>query len=372
MGANSSDHAPPLEQRVLVVFNQKVKESRKVAEYYAAARKIPAANLCAISLSDFEPYDGTAAVPWEEFASRVKQPIRKCLDAVGRKKILYVVFTYGTPYKITSVRRKRGVSVDQFVADIWDDTGQENQSLNPYFALSQSREGEYEPFVSLEEYRARPQAKTVYSVWRLDAANAALARRLVDLALQGEQSGFQGQACFDRRFGPDMNAIRDQRYGSGDWDLHRAAQFAREAGIPVLEDSHEAEFGTSPAPRRCDNAILYAGWYSLDHYNDAFYWNPGAIGIHLDSASAANPRGGFNWAANAVKKGITITAGSITEPDLFGLPHPDGIVRNLLEGANVGDAFLRNTQWLKWMILQIGDPLYRPLAGRAAAARTGP
>jgi hypothetical protein len=33
-----------------------------------------------------------------------------------------------------------------------------------------------------------------------------------------------------------------------------------------------------------------------------------------------------------------------------------------LEGANVGDAFLRNTLWLKWMIINIGDPLYRPFA----------
>jgi hypothetical protein len=33
---------------------------------------------------------------------------------------------------------------------------------------------------------------------------------------------------------------------------------------------------------------------------------------------------------------------------------------DLLEGANVGDAFLRNTQWLKWMIINVGDPLYTP------------
>ncbi len=359
--------APSLAERVLVVFNSKVKDSRKVADHYAAMRKIPTGNLCAIRLSDYEPYDGTESVPWDEFDARVKKPIRKCLDAVGRKKILYVVFTFGTPFRITSTPNKWGVSVDQFVADIWDETGQPNRSSNPYFAMSQSREGQYQPFVSLEEYRVRSDAKTIYSVWRLDGANAALARNLVDLALAAERSGLKGQACFDRRFGANMNAIHDSRHGSGDWDLYRAAQFAREAGLPVLEDSHDAEFGTSPAPRRCDHAILYAGWYSLDHYNDAFSWSPGAVGIHLDSASAANPRDGTNWSANAIRKGITVTVGAITEPDLFGLPHPDGFVRNLLDGANVGDAFLRNTAWLKWMILQIGDPLYRPFAAARGA-----
>ena len=42
------------------------------------------------------------------------------------------------------------------------------------------------------------------------------------------------------------------------------------------------EFGTPPAPSRCEDAAFYAGWYSLDHYNDAFTWKPGAIGIHLE------------------------------------------------------------------------------------------
>jgi uncharacterized protein (TIGR03790 family) len=151
--------------------------------------------------------------------------------------------------------------------------------------------------------------------------------------------------------------------------LHRAAQFARNAGFVVTEDSHEAEFGTPPAPARCDDALLYAGWYSLNNYNDAFSWRPGAVGIHLDSASAANPRGGRNWSANAIVKGITVTAGAVEEPFLQGLPRPDGIFYNLLVGANVGDAFLRNTLWLKWMIINIGDPLYRPFAKKRVPFR---
>ena len=67
--------------------------------------------------------------------------------------------------------------------------------------------------------------------------------------------------------------------------------------------------------------------------------------------------------ANALKQGITVTSGAINEPYLEGLPHPDGVVRNLFEGANVGDAFLRNTAFLQWMIINIGDPLYHPFRG---------
>ncbi len=115
-----------------------------------------------------------------------------------------------------------------------------------------------------------------------------------------------------------------------------------------------------PRPRRCDNAALYTGWYSLNNYNDAFTWSPGAIGFHLDSLSAFTPRGGENWAANALTRGITVTSGAVAEPYLEGLAHADGVFRNLFEGAPVGDAFLRNTAYLKWMIINLGDPLYRP------------
>src|SRR5581483_6553048 len=119
---------------------------------------------------------------------------------------------------------------------------------------------------------------------------------------------------------------------------------------------------------RCDGAAFYAGWYTLNHYNDVFTWNPGAIGIHLDSESLLNPRSGTNWGANAVLKGITITSGAVNEPFLDNLPHPDQMLLYLLHGANVGDALLRSTRLLKWMILNIGDPLYRPFPNGAPAA----
>ncbi len=358
----------PLPQRVLVVFNAKVKDSEKIADAYLAARDIPARNKCALRLdrlsSFYGPYDGSVSVPAAEWDKMVRDPIRKCLDAVGRQKILYIVLTYGTPYKLKDPPAGHGISSDQYLADIWNQAGEPPARVrNPYFSEAATSAGRYQPLLSLAAYRGRSDATTIYSVWRLDAPTPALALGLFQKAVEAEKNGLSGQACFDRRLGPDITALSDARHNAGDWDLYRAAQMVRYAGIPVLEDTHLEEFGSPPAPPRCDNAILYAGWYSLDHYNDAFTWNPGAIGFHLDSASAADPRGGTNWSANAVQKGITVTAGALAEPDLFGLPHPDGVFRNLLEGATVGDAFFRNTRWLRWMILYIGDPLYRPFPG---------
>ncbi len=345
----------PLNQRVLVVYNSSVKESKKVAEYYMRRRGIPARNLCRIWTS-YEA--GDATVSWEDFPDVIRNPVRKCLQKLGADAILYIVFSYGSPYRISGVSRGYGMSVDHLVADIWDRAGQKGSVANPYYAGTQSRV--YPAFVSLAEYRARPGTPTIYSVWRLDAATPALAEGLVDKAVLAEGTGLTGKACIDRRYGPDMASLGDEGYNAGDWDLHRAAQFLREKGVPVVEDANGAEFGTPPAPARCDDAIYYAGWYSLNHYNDVFSWRPGALGFHLDSMSLADPRGGSNWGANAIMRGLTVTSGAVDEPFLWGLPHVDGMVHDLLAGANIGDAVLRNTALLRWMIINVGDPLYRP------------
>src|SRR5882762_9470689 len=344
----------PLNQRVLVIYSG-APESHAVAKHYMARRSIPETNACKITVNSED------AVSQDEFERRVKVPVTKCLDAVGKQKILYIVFSYRTPYLLKL--SDRNLALDQFVADIWDEyspfrPGNETRP-HPYFGGAQSQGNAYAPFVPLAAYREEPHALNIYSVWRLDAGNANLAKGLVDKAIFAETNGLVGKGCFDLQYG-GMDVLPDFGSASGDWDIHQAAEFARRAGFPVTEDDKSAEFGTLPAPLRCDGAALYAGWYSLNHYNDAFTWNPGAIGFHLDSASATEPRGGINWSANAVIKGITITSGAVAEPFLTGLPHPDQFFLYLFQGANVGDALLRSTQWLKWMILNIGDPLYRP------------
>ena len=349
-----------LNQQVLVVYDPSVPDSVNVANHYLAARSIPTANLCAIS-----PPETAFALSWSTYVSTIRTPIQNCLNNLGTTNILYIVLAYIRPFGLHG-QNGTVYALDGYLADIWDQYMNQDafpypDLPHPYFASAQSQGNYYLPFVSLAAYRAQQNSLTIYSVWRLDGATAALAEGLVDQALAAEANGLNGQSCLDRRFGV-MSGIYDSGYGSGDWDLHQAANFSGQAGFTVTEDPNSQEFGTSPAPL-CPGAALYSGWYSLNHYNDAFTWNTGAIGFHLDSLSAADPRMGSNWSANAIKKGITVTSGAMAEPYLDGLAHPDGVFRNLLEGANVGDAFMRNETWLKWMILNIGDPLYTPFAG---------
>jgi uncharacterized protein (TIGR03790 family) len=348
----------PLAPRVLVIYNPTVPNSVTVANHYLASRGIPSANLCAIS-----PPETASPLPWSTYVSAVQTPIQNCLNAVGPNQILYMVFSYTRPFSLIAQNGKT-YAIDQYVADIWNqyDTADEfpyPDQQQPYFAVDQAQGNFYQPLLSLADYRAQPGSLQIYSVWRLDGATVALAQGLVDQAIAAEQNGLKGQACLDRKYGPIASQFDT---GGGDWQLHMAALFAGQAGFTVTEDSNPQEFGTIPAPN-CPNAALYSGWYSLNHYNNAFTWNTGAIGFHLDSLSAADPRLGLNWSANAIKNGITATSGAVAEPYLQGLAQPDGVFLNLLQGSNLGDAFFRNEAWLRWMILNIGDPLYLPFPG---------
>lgn len=352
LGANLSD-------RVLVVHNTAVAASISVANYYVAKRQIPAVNRCAItSASD-------SFISLNEYKTLIQTPIQKCLNAVGSTKILYIVMTYGVPYGILDKRR---FALDSYVADVWDQYTTQvfatiPNAVHPYYADFQAEGGYYLPFQSLASYRTTNTTKLIYSVWRLDGPSPALANGLVDRAIATELAGGPfGQGCFDWRMSLATNP--DLGYTSGDWDISRASSILRDAGIRTLEDSLDSQMTA------CPNAAFYAGWYGLT-YNDVFGWNPGAIGWHLDSSSAYNPRDAGFWAPGAIASGITATSGSLDEPYLEGMVRPSGMFRNLLEGANIGDAFLRNTRWLKWEIFYFGDPLYTPFAGGKAPFNSG-
>ena len=346
-----------LASRVLVVSNASFPESKHVAEYYMKKRGIPRENRCEIRTGP-QKLD-TQLLPWDQYDSTIAEPVKTCLNRVGKDRVLYIVLSFGVPYRLAKAPPNFGRAVDSYVADIWGEAQGTTQALNPYFDPATPHVGNYSQFVSLAEYRGHPGAKHIYSVWRLDGANEDLVRGLVDKAMEAEKTGLSGQACLDRRFG-EISKVKTFGYGEGDWDLYRAAEQLKKAGVSVTEDDNDAEFGHAPAPARCDDAIFYAGWYSLNHYNDAFTWKTGAIGIHLDSQSAEDTGRGPSWSGSALMKGITVTSGAVAEPYLTGLPHPGGIVHDLLSGSNVGDVFLRNTFWLRWMIINIGDPLYRP------------
>ena len=190
-------HCQALNERVLVVYNGAAAESLSVARHYLVQRQIPQKNLCRISVTAFD------YVNQDEFEARVRAPIRKCIEAVGKDKVLYIVFSYQTPYVVTI--QGRVFALDSFVADIWDEYSNSRPGnevgKHPYFGEAQSQGNAYEAFVPLATYRSQPRSANIYSVWRLDAANGDLAKGLVDKAIFAEANGLSGKGCFDLQSG---------------------------------------------------------------------------------------------------------------------------------------------------------------------------
>jgi uncharacterized protein (TIGR03790 family) len=360
--------------RVLVIHNTNSAfgtDSLDVAQYYRTRRGIPAANLCGIN------FPSNVSITEAQWLGGLRNAVRACLDAAGRTNILYVVMSHQTPYVIQRPSPAADGSLDSYIADVWDANSAVYFPSIPsgsqrYFMNAQSAGNVYSGFLTLAAYRLQPRSQLVYSVWRLDGATPAVAKDLVNKAVDTEAAGGllagpppAGRVYVDNTY-QTLNASPDEGFASGEFDLERMARMSEQAGLPLTQDRNQAEFGVAPAPLMAPDAMLYSGFYSLNNYNNVFGWKPGAVGWHLDSSSLTNPRGGSSWSARAIQEGITITSGSISEPFLFGLAHPDVVVRHLYQGGTVGDAFLRGTPWLKWKIINMGDPLYRPFPGGVA------
>ena len=111
---NPGSAQTPLNERVLVVYNSNGAESLERGQILHGRAQDSAGE----PVQDRGQFDRHRSIR-VEFESRVKAPVRQCLAAVGMQKILYIVFSYQTPYVL--MLRDRGFALDQFVADIWDE-----------------------------------------------------------------------------------------------------------------------------------------------------------------------------------------------------------------------------------------------------------
>src|ERR1035438_4602961 len=150
-GAAAVSHATQLAQSVLVVYNSADSSSTAVAQYYISKRGIPSANLCAITPPRID------WLYWGDFDSSVRTPIKNCLNALGSSNILYIVFTYNTPYDVIAPDTAT-YALDQFIADIWDQYTPPGQYgvppiSQPYFAIAQAEGNIYSPYVSFQNFR---------------------------------------------------------------------------------------------------------------------------------------------------------------------------------------------------------------------------
>ncbi|MCK9376827.1 MAG: TIGR03790 family protein [Syntrophobacterales bacterium] len=195
-------------------------------------------------------------------------------------------------------------------------------------------------------------------VGRLDGPTPAVARRLVDDALDTEQAGLTGVFYIDSRGLSGQAAV-----GTYAWFdqhlLHLYDLVHKSSKLKVVLDKNPAVF----PPGSCPDAALYCGWYSLKKYVPAFKWQKGAVGYHVASYEASTLKQPESqvWCKRMLEEGVAATLGPVTEPYLFSFPLPDQFFPLLMTGKlSLLEVYFRTVPEASWMQILIGDPLYRP------------
>jgi len=207
-------------------------------------------------------------------------------------------------------------------------------------------------------------APPVLMVSRLDAPTPTHVRNMIDQAIETESRGLVGKVYVDARGmkkGPPFSS------GFYDADLQNfATRFRDHSAYTVQLENTEQRFSQ---PEQAPDVALYVGWYRLRHYEDAFTFNPGAIGYHIASGEAVsihNPNES-GWCKNALERGITVTLGPVGEPYLDAFPLPTEFYGLLFSGRySLVEAYFLSKRYVSWKMVLFGDPLYRPWTEGAA------
>jgi uncharacterized protein (TIGR03790 family) len=358
---------------VVVVYNARMRESKDVANHYAARRNVPASQILGLDLPTGETmsrteYHEQLQQPLLHFLQQKKLFIYSPLAAANEQKDLkpidakvrYAVLCYGVPLRIAEdpllpdpgsemVReplRRNGAAVDSELATL----PVQNSSL-PLAGPQVNR-----LFACRYAYSLDP-TNGLLMVARLDGPNAAVARALVDKALEAETDGLWGRAYFDLR------GITNGAYKEGDDWIRAASEITRRFGFEAVVDDKPETF---PAAFPMSQIALYAGWYDTDasgpFRRPKVEFMPGAFAYHLHSYSAHTLRTTTqNWCGPLLAAGATATMGCIDEPYLDGTPNIAVFFAALLPGGfTFGEAAYACQRVVSWQTTVIGDPLYRP------------
>ncbi len=360
----------------VVLFNSNDPESRELALYYAARRKIPIARIVGLDCPT------TEEISREEFNARIAIPLKKQFVSAGwwrlstdgsspptitHTDIRFVAIMRGVPLKIAHDRLigpakhlpgmarvvlgRNDASVDSEIAALGlPDFTPAGLVLNPYF-------GRFTPI--LED--AMPPGLLLPC--RLDAPSSATVRRMIDDSIATEESGLWGWAYVDSR-NLTRDASADAAYVEGDDWMRRIAAQLRQRGMPVILDQSP---DTLPQDFPVTDAALYYGWYTPEangpFLQPDFRFRKGAVAVHLHSFSAGTLRtSSAHWCGPLLELGAAATLGNVYEPYLVFTSHLDIFQDRLMSNLTLAEAGYMSQRSISWAGVIVGDPLYRPFA----------
>jgi uncharacterized protein (TIGR03790 family) len=381
-GAWGTSAAQPGEE-VVVVYNSRVPESKEIAEHYAQCRQVPASQVIGFALTTSEN------ISRREFHDALQQPLAKALDSkklwrIGRvslpattnhparvekrvveSKIRYAVLCYGVPLRILADHELKEEGQEEMQVELRRNEAAVDSELAllPLIEQNLRLTGPLgSPVYTTTNAAMLHPTNGVLLVARLDGPTPAVARGLVDKALEAETNGLWGRAYFDVR------NITDPGFKEGDDWIRGAADICRRLGFETIVDENPTTF---PPGFPMSQLAIYIGWYdgnvSGPFTLPTVEFMPGAFAYHLHSASAATLRSTNQyWVGPLLAKGATCTMGCVAEPYLAGTPNMGVFtVRLVLHGFTFGEAAYASQPVLSWQTTVVGDPLYRPFGKNA-------
>ena len=366
---------------VVVVFNPRMPESKAVADYYAKARHVPASQIYGFAMTTNEEMSRA------EFRDSLQLPLARKLESDGlwkfggttypatngqparefrrvvASKIRYAVLCRGVPLKIASDPDLREpVNTNLPAAYRRNEAAVDSElALLPAIEMNQPLNGPMpNPFYGAGKSAVLNPTNGILLVARLDGPTAAIARGLVDKALEAERDGLWGRGYFDAR-----GLEKTNEYFLGDTWMLGAAAVSRDIGFDTIVDDKPAWFS---ADFPMSQIAFYAGWYA-DTVCGPFQlpkveFMPGAFAYHLHSASATSIRDADRfWVGPLLAKGATCTMGCVYEPYLAFTPNVVVFLARFAVGQfTFGEAAWAAQPALSWQTTVVGDPLYRPFA----------
>jgi uncharacterized protein (TIGR03790 family) len=339
---------------VVVVYNSDMPESKQVADHYAKRRSVPAGQIHGFPLPKGE------AISRVDYLAKLEKPL---LEKIGTNAaswtFRYVLLCYGVPTKILPDLELK----EDLPTNLQTELRRTDASVDSQLACIAAKQrplwaGPF-PNRSYAATNAAPLQPTngVLMVTRLDGPSAAIAKGLVDKAIEAETNGLWGRAYVDAR------GITNGGYKLGDDWMRATAQMVRFLGFETELDDKSATF---PAGYPMSQIGIYVGWYEQGvtgpFTQPEMEFLPGAFAYHLHSFNARVLRSATDyWVGPLLAKGATITFGSVEEPYLTGTPDFATFCSRLLFfGFSFGEAAYAAQADLSWQTIAIGDPLYRP------------
>lgn len=362
---------------VFVVYNSALPESKGVADHYVAMRHIPENQVLGLELPTIDN------ISRENFRDQLQHPVLQALEDrklfqylseivpatpnkpgwIGYKlvqsRIRYLVFCYGVPIRIL----KDTTLIEDREDEVKVELRRNEAAVDSEMALLPVSKNGYRLFGPIPNplYRITNAAMIqptngILMTARLDGPSAAIAKALVDKAMEAETNGLWGRAYFDAR------GFTNTAYKTGDDWIRSAAATAKRLGFETyLDDKPEL----LPSWFPLSHVALYAGWW-IEQINGPFAqpnveFMPGAIAYHLHSYAGGAIRSTTqNWVGPLLSKGVTATMGSVDEPYLLGTPDLSVFFSRILSGTGFGEAAYASQAMLSWQTTVVGDPLYRP------------